>query len=66
MRFVENFGGEHVLHVEYGDGLVAVTAEPDLAASGDQVHIAIDFARAHLISRLDESVVPFEHAGRSA
>jgi ABC-type sugar transport system ATPase subunit len=57
VQFIENLGAEHVLHVEHGDQLVAVTADPGFAAVGDTVHIALDLRRAHLINASDDRVV---------
>lgn len=57
VQFIENLGAEHVLHVDYGDQLVAVTAEPGFAAVGDNVHIVLDSRRAHLIDAADDRVI---------
>ena len=57
VRFVENFGAEHVLHVSYGDDLVRVVAAPDFAAEGERVHLSLPFSRALLIERESERVI---------
>ncbi|MCI0429389.1 MAG: ABC transporter ATP-binding protein [Rhodospirillales bacterium] len=57
VRFVENLGAEHVLHVEYGDQLVRVVAPPGFAAEGERVHIAFDARRAHLIDGRSGDVI---------
>ncbi|MEX2298703.1 MAG: ABC transporter ATP-binding protein [Dongiaceae bacterium] len=49
VRFIENLGAEHILHVDYGDQLAAVAASPRSAAVGDDVSIAIEAGNAHLI-----------------
>lgn len=49
VRFVENFGSEHVLHLDYGDELVRVVVPPDFAREGESVHLTLDPAMAHLI-----------------
>jgi multiple sugar transport system ATP-binding protein len=49
VRFVENLGAEHILHVDYGDGLVAVAATPQAAAVGDRIKIGIAAGKVHLI-----------------
>ncbi|MEX2201916.1 MAG: ABC transporter ATP-binding protein [Dongiaceae bacterium] len=49
VRFVENLGAEHIIHVDYGDQLAAVATVPHAAAIGDRVAIAIEAGSAHLI-----------------
>ncbi len=51
VKFVENFGSEHVLHVAYGADLVAVMVSPGFAGEGDIVHLAFDLRGAHLVRR---------------
>jgi multiple sugar transport system ATP-binding protein len=51
VRIVENLGAEHVLHVEYGDGLLRVLVPPGTAAVDDIVHIRFDLRRALLFRR---------------
>jgi multiple sugar transport system ATP-binding protein len=57
VRFVENFGAEHVLHVDYGQELARVVAPPGFAAEGDTVHLTLDPAHAFLIDKTSEAVV---------
>jgi multiple sugar transport system ATP-binding protein len=66
VRFVENFGAEHVLHAEYGADLVRVVAPPGFAVVGDAVHLSMDLRHVHLISRSDERVVPLNRAGAAS
>jgi ABC-type sugar transport system ATPase subunit len=60
VRFVENFGSEHVLHVDYGEVLAAVTVEPYAAQVGETVYLRANLRRGHLIDASSERVVPFE------
>jgi len=62
VRFVENLGAEHVLHVDYGDGLIAAVTEPGFALPGDKVWLRIDTARAHLIRNDNDRVASREAA----
>jgi multiple sugar transport system ATP-binding protein len=48
VRLVENFGAEHVLHVAYGDDLVAVVVAPGFAREGERIHLALQADQAHL------------------
>jgi multiple sugar transport system ATP-binding protein len=57
VRFVENLGAEHVLHVEYGQELIRAVVPPGFAREGDTVHLAFDARRAHLIDAGSEEVV---------
>ncbi len=57
IRLVENFGAEHVLHVTYGEDLVAVVVEPGFAREGEHLHLSLDIDQAHLIDPLDERIV---------
>jgi len=63
VRFVENIGAEHVLHVAYGEDLLRVVVAPGFAALDDTVHLALDPARMHLIERDSDRVVPRDAAG---
>jgi multiple sugar transport system ATP-binding protein len=60
LRFVENFGARHVLHVEYGGELLRVEAAPTVRAIGDILHLRFSAGRALLIDRASERVVPFK------
>jgi multiple sugar transport system ATP-binding protein len=53
VRFVENLGAEHILHVDYGDRLLAVAARPGAAHEGEEVEIAFAAEAAHLIRESD-------------
>jgi multiple sugar transport system ATP-binding protein len=66
VRFVENFGSEHVLHFTYGEELARVVVPPHFAAEGDIVHVALDPRRLHLIDRASERVVPLERLEAAA
>ena len=57
IRFVENFGSEHVLHLQYGEDLVGVVVPPGFAEGRQSVHVSLDTAGAHLIDRTSEAVV---------
>lgn len=62
VRFVENLGAEHVLHVDYGDGLVAAVTQPGFASPGDKMWLRIDAARAHLIRNDNDRIASREAA----
>lgn len=66
VRFVENFGAEHVLHVEYGDRLVRVVVPPRFAENLDTVHLGLDLSAVHLIDRNSENTVPCAALGAPA
>ena len=66
VRFVENLGAEHVLHVEHGPELVRVVTPPGFAATGGTVHLAIDPERVHLIEGTSGDVVPLRRIGAAA
>jgi ABC-type sugar transport system ATPase subunit len=57
VRFVENLGSEHVLHLEYGRDLIRAVAAPHFAGEGDTVHVGFDLRRAHLIDSASDEVV---------
>jgi len=56
VRFVENLGAEHILHVQYGDGLLAVAAPRRTAGEGDHVQIGLRADAVHLISEADGTI----------
>jgi len=62
VTFVENLGAEHVFHVQYGQGLVAVVGEPGLAQPGDSIWLTIDASRVHLIRNDTDQVASREAA----
>jgi len=57
VRFVENFGAEHVLHLEYLDELIRATSVPGFAEVGAHIYMRFDIARAHLIDAGTDRVV---------
>jgi ABC-type sugar transport system ATPase subunit len=66
VHFIENFGAEHVLHVGYGEQLVAVTTEPGFAAVGENVYLSLNARRAHLIDAESERVVRLQRLEAAA
>jgi len=57
VRFVENLGADHVVHVEYGDVLAATLVEPDFAISGARVWVSIDWEQTCLIRNDNGKIV---------
>jgi multiple sugar transport system ATP-binding protein len=57
VRFVENLGAEHVLHVDYGDRLLAVIARPNQVREGEEIAIALRSGALHLIRETDGLVL---------
>lgn len=57
VRFVENLGSEHILHIDHGDDVIAAVAEPHFAGVGDTVHYAFNAHRVHLIDRRSDDVI---------
>jgi ABC-type sugar transport system ATPase subunit len=53
VRFVENLGATHVLHVDYGDKLIAAVVPPNKARVGDDVAISLRPEAVHLIREAD-------------
>ena len=51
VRFVERLGAEDVVHVEYGDDLVAAISAPGFANAGEALWLRIDGSQAHVIWR---------------
>jgi multiple sugar transport system ATP-binding protein len=66
LRFVENFGAKHVLHVEYAGELLRIEAEPTLRSIGDILHLRFSAARTLLIDRASERVIPFQQLEAAA
>jgi ABC-type sugar transport system ATPase subunit len=56
VRFVENLGAEHILHVQYGDDLLAVAAPRHVGREGQSVYLALRAETLHLISEDDGSI----------
>ena len=58
VQLVENFGSEHVYHVEYGTELVAVVGVPDYCQEGDDIYVGLDSDDLLLIDpRASETIV---------
>lgn len=51
VRFIENLGAEHVLHVQYGEDLVRVVCRPGFATVGGEVHLGLAGAGVQVIDR---------------
>lgn len=66
IRFVENFGSEHVLHLQYGEDLIGVVTPPGFAEGRDFVQVSLDTAAVHLIERTSETVVQRRAVGVAA
>lgn len=66
VRFVENLGHEHILHVDYGQCLLAVAAPPCAARVGDTVSVRLDARRLHLIDPHSELVLTPERTRAAA
>jgi multiple sugar transport system ATP-binding protein len=60
LRFVENFGARHVLHVEYAGELLRIEAEPTVWSIGDILHLRFSARRTLLIDQASERVIPFQ------
>jgi multiple sugar transport system ATP-binding protein len=58
VRFLENLGSEHVLHLDYGEQMLAVAVHPGTARVGDQVGIGLNAAKVHLVNEKTGLVVP--------
>lgn len=63
VRFLENFGSEHILHVEYGQQLLAVAARPGTARVGEPVGVEFDPLKAHLIDQRTGLVIFLSRQG---
>jgi multiple sugar transport system ATP-binding protein len=57
VRFIENFGAEHVLHVDYGQELARVVVPPGFVGEGETIYLTLDPAHALLIDKASEAVV---------
>jgi multiple sugar transport system ATP-binding protein len=60
LRFIENFGARHVLHVEYGAELIRVEADPAFRAIGEVLHLRFSARRALLVDGVGGRVIPFQ------
>jgi ABC-type sugar transport system ATPase subunit len=52
VRFIEDLGSEHVLHIECGDDLVRILASPGTAGLEDRVGFTFDSHHAVLLDRV--------------
>jgi len=66
VRFVENLGAEHVLHVQYGDELVRMVVPAHFAREGEEIAVGIDTARVLLIDGASERVAVPERVEAAA
>lgn len=66
VRIIENFGSEHVAHLEYGDQLVRVVGPPGFIEADQRVHLSLPAERAHLIEARSERVVERRSYGAAA
>ena len=57
LRFLENCGARHVLHLEYGEDLLRVEARPGSRSIGDLFYLRFPVNSSFLIDRKDERVV---------
>jgi multiple sugar transport system ATP-binding protein len=62
VRFVENLGAEHVLHLAYGDTLLRAVAAPGFAGEGEVVHVTFPPHRLLLIDRESDAVVALDRS----
>lgn len=60
VRFIENFGAEHVLHLEYLNELIRATTVPGFAHVGANVYMGFDMTHAHLIEAGTDRIVPID------
>jgi ABC-type sugar transport system ATPase subunit len=60
IRFLENLGAEHVLHLDYGGGLLAAVTAPGFATPGEDVWIDADARHLHVIRNDTDQVVRAE------
>ncbi len=66
VRFLENLGAEHVLHVELGGMLVRVLTRPDSASVGELVHLRPQSWGTLLFDARSGSRVPLRSLGAAA
>jgi ABC-type sugar transport system ATPase subunit len=66
VRIIENFGSEHVAHLEYGGQLVRVVGRPGFVEPDQRVHLSLPVERAHLIEARSERVVERRSYGAAA
>jgi hypothetical protein len=57
---VENFGSEHVYHVEYGNDLVAVIGAPGFCREGEDIYLGLDNENLMLIDPATDDVIALE------
>ena len=66
VRFLENLGAEHVLHVELGGTLVRVLARPGAAEIGEAVHLRPQGWESLLFDPVSGAKVPARALGAAA
>ena len=67
LRFVENFGANHVLHAEYAGGaLLRVEAAPFPRSVGETLHVRFPAERVLVIERASERVIPLRRLEAAA
>ena len=66
VRFLENLGAEHVLHVELGGMLVRVLARPGSAAIGERMHLRPQSWQNLLFDPRSGAKVPMRALGAAA
>ncbi len=66
VRFVENFGSEHILHVNYADDLLAISVAPGFARESDKLHIRFELEDTHIINPETGEVHHFQNCEEPA
>jgi ABC-type sugar transport system ATPase subunit len=66
VRFLENLGAEHVLHVELGGTLVRVLTRPGAATTGEAVHLRPKGWQGLLFDPVSGAKVPARALGAAA
>jgi multiple sugar transport system ATP-binding protein len=51
VKFLEDLGSEHILHVEYGSRLLTVASRPGMAKVGETVSVGFDPGSIHVIEQ---------------
>jgi ABC-type sugar transport system ATPase subunit len=62
VRFIENFGAEHVLHIDYGGELIRATVAPGFADVEEIVHVSFGCGSVGLIDLGTERLIEVEPA----
>lgn len=66
VRLIENFGAEHVYHVEYGDQLVAVLGKPDRCREGQEIWLGLDSRDLLLLDASTDRTIRLESQRNAA